>query len=99
MKSLKNILADLSRHLDPREFLKIFSRKVERALSSIRREHTPKKRGASTTIAIIATLFGIVMTGVGLVSFISLIISLLCLYFIFSKIFGIRFDLDDVVIV
>ena len=100
MKHIKNILVDWVSGIHPRQLLKFWTRKMDRALSKIRYESSTKTRGGfAPVLLVVAALWSLGAIGVAIGSFLSLILSLLTLYFIFTKLFGIQLNLDEIVVV
>ena len=72
-------------------------KKVETALVSFTPAYITKNRSLfAPLIAVIAIVMAIILLGIAVGSFFSLFASLLVLYFILTKVFGIRLDIGDV---
>lgn len=100
MKKIRHALTDFLGGLNPRQLIRKWTRKMDRTLSKIHYENIAGRRGVkSPFVMVLATLASIVAVGIALGSFFSLILSLLTVYFIFTKLFGIHINLDDIVVV
>lgn len=72
-------------------------KKVETALVSFTPAYITRNKSLfAPVIALIAIIMAIVLLGIAVGSFFSLFASLLVLYFIITKVFGIRLDIGDV---
>ena len=72
-------------------------KKMEAALVSFTPAYITKNRSLfAPLIALVAVVMAIVLLGIAVGSFFSLFASLLVLYFILTKVFGIRLDMGDV---
>jgi len=79
---------------------KNWSKKVEKALVLFTPDYAKTSNHLfAPVIAVVAVIMTILLIGVAIGSFFSLFSSLLVLYFIFTKIFGIRLDASDVFVV
>ncbi|MBI4411925.1 MAG: hypothetical protein HY541_05525 [Deltaproteobacteria bacterium] len=73
-------------------------KKVEGALVFFTPAYVSKKNHFfSPLVALIAIIWAIFLLGIAIGSFVMFFVSLLVLYFIVTKVFGIRIDLGDVV--
>lgn len=89
------ILPDfISRHVDD------LIRKVEGALVYFTPSYVRQNnRLFSPVIAVVAVIIAVISMGIAIGSFFSLFSSLLVLYFILTRVFGIRLDTGDIVVV
>lgn len=72
-------------------------KKIETALVSFTPPYLPKNSSLfAPLVAVVALIMAIVLVGLSVGSFFVLFSSLLVLYFILTKIFGIRLDMGDV---
>ena len=72
--------------------------KVEAALIYFTPTYVPQDNSLfSPLVAVVALIASIFLLGLAIGSFFTLFTSLLVLYFILTKVFGIRFDMMDVV--
>ncbi len=77
-----------------------WTKKLEEGLIQFAPSYIPRKNTFfSPLIAVVALIMAIVLVGLAFGSFFTLFTSLLVLYFILTKIFGLRLDLADVVVV
>lgn len=75
-------------------------KKMEMALVSFTPPYISRNNNLfAPLIALVAIIMAIVLVGVAVGSFFSLFASMLVLYFILTKVFGIRLDLGDVFVV
>lgn len=73
-------------------------RKVEEGLTSFTPLYISRRNSFfSPLVALVALIASIVLLGIAIGSFFSLFSSLLVLYFILTKVFGIRLDMADIV--
>lgn len=99
-RRLKKILGDLFSGFSVQDLFQSFSERLEQALTVFRPMFLKRDNGLlSPVILILAVLWAIVTMGVAIGSFFSLFFSLLILYFIVTRVFGIHLNLDDVVVV
>jgi|APSaa5957512535_1039671.scaffolds.fasta_scaffold70207_3 hypothetical protein len=93
MGNLKEVLQTLYQ----RSFHK-WSKNIEQTIVNYKPRSILRERKLfAPMIFVIASLITIVSMGIALGSLLSLFCSLLILYFVFSKIFGIRLDIGDVI--
>ncbi len=94
MKNWKTTVSDFYN-----TYLKFLGRDLSRAIDRFKGGSMQKNQGLlAPLIFIIAVLWTIVTIGLAFGSLLTFFCSLLVLYFIFTKIFGVNLDLSDVVI-
>ena len=77
-----------------------WTKKLEESLVHFTPSYIPKQNSFfSPLVAVVAVIVTIVLLGLAFGSFFTLFTSLLVLYFILTKVFGVRLDLADVVVV
>lgn len=99
-RRFNKILGDLFGGFSAQDLFQSFSERLDQALAAFRPVFLRRDNGfLSPVILILAVLWAIVTTGVAIGSFFTLFLSLLILYFIVTRVFGIHLNLDDVVVV